>query len=237
MSPLTMRIRPILLSATLALGAHLGAAAAASGGEPLAACSSCHALSKPANADIDRLMTRGGPDLYYAGMKFNKEWLVAWLQNPSVIRPGGVMFVRTIKPGAPGTLDVIDPTKLTPHPKLDATDAAAAAEALMKLGVGEGLVTAGAYASQPANAMMAGLLFNKLRGCSSCHQATPDTGGLSGPELYTAGQRLQPDYIVEYIRDPQKFDPHVWMPKLELTDGDIQKLAGYLVSLQPKGAK
>jgi mono/diheme cytochrome c family protein len=79
---------------------------------------------------------------------------------------------------------------------------------------------------------MASLLFKKLRGCSSCHAAQPGGPPHSGPELFTAGERLQPDYVVEYVRDPQKFDPHIWMPKLELTDADIQKLTGYLMTLK-----
>jgi hypothetical protein len=55
--------------------------------------------------------------------------------------------------------------------------------------------------------------------------------------LSSAGDRLQGDYVAEYIRDPQKFDPHIWMPKLELTDADIQKLTGYLMTLKQAGAK
>ena len=225
------------LTLILALGTLPAAALAASGTDALAGCSSCHALTKPANADLDRLMTRNGPDLYYAGVKFKKEWLVSWLQNPTTIRPGGAMFVRAVKAGAPGTTDTIDPTKVPAHPKLSAADAAAAADALMALGVSDGLVQKDAFKQEPTNAMMASLLFNKLRGCSSCHSVKTGSGGISGPELYTAGERLQPDYIVEYIRDPQKFDPHVWMPKLELTDSDVKKLTGYLTSLQQGGTK
>ena len=232
-----MIIRQTFIAAALVLGTLPAATLGAPGADALANCSSCHALAKPANADLDRLMTRNGPDLYYAGVKFKKEWLVAWLQNPTVIRPGGVMFVRAVKAGAPGTTDTIDASKVSAHPKLSAADAAAAADALMALGASESLVQKGAFKQEPINAMMAGLLFNKLRGCSSCHSVKAGTGGISGPELYTAAERLQPDYMVEYIRDPQKFDPHIWMPKLELTDSDIQKLAGYLASLQQGGAK
>ena len=45
-------------------------------------CAACHALVKPADASIDRLWTRKGPDLWYAGSKFNAEWLTSWLENP-----------------------------------------------------------------------------------------------------------------------------------------------------------
>ncbi len=232
-----MTIRHMFIVVALTLGSLPLAPPAARGADVLASCSACHGLTKPANTDIDRLMTRNGPDLYYAGVKFKKEWLIAWLQNPGVLRQGGVMFVRSVKAGPPGTADTIDTSKVPSHPKLSAPDAAAAADALMTLGVTDGLVQKGAFKQESANSMMASLLFNKLRGCSSCHSVKPGSGGVSGPELYTAGERLQPDYIVEYIRDPQKFDPRVWMPRLELTDSDIQKLTGYLTSLQPSGVK
>jgi mono/diheme cytochrome c family protein len=201
-------------------------------------CAACHALTKPSDTSLERLLARKGPDLYYAGIKFNKEWLVRWLENPTVIRPAGVMYRNVVKPaGAPGTPDVIDSSGLPAHMKLSANDAAAVADALMSLGPDLALVQKGAFKQEAANVSMASLLFNKLRGCSSCHAAKPEGGPHSGPELFSAGDRLQGDYVAEYIRDPQKFDPHIWMPKLELTDADIQKLTGYLMTLKQAGAK
>lgn len=230
-----MKTNKLLLTALFA--ASLVPALAASGAEILQSqCASCHALSKPGAATLERIATRNGPDLYYAGVKFNKEWLVTWLQNPTVIRPAGVMYSRAVKPGAPGTPDVIDPALVPAHLKLSAADATAAADALMSLRGDADLVEPGAF-KQGAPGSMAALLFNKLRGCSSCHSGKPGSGGLSGPELYTAGERLQADYIVEYIRSPQKFDPHVWMPALGLKDADVQKLTGYLLALKQEGAK
>lgn len=200
----------------------------------LATCAACHALEKPADSSLERLWTRKAPDLHYAGVKFRQEWLVGWLQKPTVLRPAGVMYRNVVKPGAGGTTDTIDTSQVPVHPALGPAEAKAAAEALMALGTDLNLVEKGAFRNEPPNAMMAALLFNKLRGCSSCHAGKPGEGGLSGPELYSAGARLQPDFVVAYIRDPQKFDPHVWMPKLGLIDADVQKLTSYLMTL--KGA-
>jgi len=229
-----------LITMLAAAGAALlGGPAFAAGGDELLKqqCSACHALGKPADGGVERLLARKGPDLHYAGAKFNKDWLVAWLQNPTPLRPGGAMIANAVKPGAAGAPDEIDAGKLQPHPKLAAADAAAAAEALLALGTGDGLVTAGAFKGEPVSGAMAALLFNKLRGCASCHSGKPGAGGSSGPELYTAGDRLRPDYVVEYIRNPQKFDPHVWMPRLDLNEADLQKLAGYLMTLKQGAAK
>jgi cytochrome c2 len=188
-----MKLQRALLSLNLGLSVAAATLPVVAAADPaaLAACSSCHALTKPADTSLDRLMTRNGPDLYYAGVKFQRKWLVDWLQSPTPIRPGGVMFVRAVKAGAPGTADTVDPAKVPAHPKLGAAEAATAADALMGLAPG-GLVEKGAYKQGPVNAMMSGLLFNKLRGCSSCHAIKAGSGGVSGPELYSGGDRLQP---------------------------------------------
>lgn len=194
-------------------------------------CAQCHALKAPAPAEltIDRLWQRKGPDLYYAGSKYNEAWLVKWLQDPKRIRPAGEFYFKHVKTGAKE--DVVDESTLTPHVKLSKDDATAYAAALMQLKGAPDLVEKGSYKQQPGSAAMAAMFFNKLRGCSACHQSAPGAGGLSGPELYTGGERLQPDYIHDYIKDPQKFDPHIWMPKLGLNEADLQRLTGYIVGL------
>src|SRR3546814_11919710 len=80
------------------------------------------------------------------------------------------------------------------------------------------------------------MFFNKLRGCSACHQSKPDVGGRSGPELYTAAARLQPDYIYSYMKHPQQIDPLVWMPDLSLSEPDAQRLTGYIMMLGETGS-
>jgi cytochrome c2 len=223
-----MKKRFTLMAAALALG--LGAGAAQAADILTQQCVACHAISKPDKASLERMLERKGPDLYYAGNKFNKAWLVSWLQNPTTLRPGGVMYTHAVKGGSGGAVDTIDAAKVPAHPKLSAADAQAAADLLMNLKV-DGLVTAGAWKGETGGSM-ASMLFSKLRGCTSCHAAKPGGPPNSGPELYSAGTRLQPDYVLAYMKDPQRFDPHVWMPSLGLTDADLQKLTGYLTTLK-----
>ncbi|MDA8129292.1 MAG: c-type cytochrome [Betaproteobacteria bacterium] len=226
------------------LAASLGAAFAA--GPALAAdnpgtgilkaqCISCHAIAKPDNMTLDRLWTRKGPDLYYAGSKFNKAWLVKWMQEPVRIRPAGEFYAKHVKAG--DKEDVVDESTLTAHVKLSKADAEAVADALMALTGPDGLVAKGAFKGDKVSMAMGAMFFSKLRGCAACHSAKPGTGGASGPELYTAGERLQPDYIYSYIKDPQKVDPHIWMPTLNLAEPDLQRLTGYILQLSASEGK
>lgn len=192
-------------------------------------CASCHALTKPTDASFERLWTRKGPDLWYAGNKFKEDWLANWLQDPKPLRPAGYPYFNTIKEGAEH--DEPDPSKITAHVKLDKAQAAAAATALMALKGATDLVPAGSFKGDTAGAKMGALSFKKLRGCQACHQGEDGQGGLSGPEMTDAGARLQPDFMASYMADPQRFDPHVWMPSLKLNDQDIQRLTGYLTTL------
>lgn len=227
-------MRHLILAAALAVAAT--PAMAADGGAILKEqCAACHALEKPKTDTVARVRERKGPDLYFAGAKFNRDWLVAWLQAPKRIRPAGPFYTDAIKPAEPA--DVVDDTKLKPHPTLAKGDAEAAADALAALKGPDGLVPAGAYGGAKPNMRLAEMSFAKLRGCSACHQAKAGEGGLSGPELQTAALRLKPDYIAAYIKDPQAFDPHVWMPRQNLSDKDVQQLTGYLLNLSQGESK
>src|SRR5574340_316297 len=164
-----------------------------------------------------------------AGILFNRAWLEKWLQNPVRIRPAGELYTKHIKGG--DKEDVVDESTMTSHMSLSKADAEAVADALMALSGTDDLVTHGAFKGEKVSMSMGAMFFNKLRGCAACHMATPGTGGSSGPELYTAGERLQADYIYSYIKNPQKIDPHIWMPTLNLAEPDLQRLTGYILQL------
>ncbi len=222
-----MRLPTILAGAAAALLAS--SAGAQPSADLKAQCGGCHALEKPAAPSVERLWTRQGPDLWFAGDKFNRDWLVNWLQAPTPIRPGGVLWFKHARPGDPR--DTIDVAAVPKHPAVDAAAAGKLADALLQL-KGDGLVTPGAFNPAMANATMGKLAFGKLRGCVACHQDKVGAGGLSGPQLFDAGQRLKPDYVLAYTKDPQRFDRFVWMPRLELTDADLQRITGYVASLK-----
>ncbi len=229
-----MKKRLAIAVGAVLIAGPLVASASASGEKVLESqCAACHALIKP-QAGIDHLWARKGPDLHYAGSKFNQTWLVKWLQAPTRIRPAGELYFRHVK--ATSAEDVVDEGSLSAHPKLSKADAEAVAAALMTRTAPD-LVPKGAFKNEKVSMSMGAMFFTKLRGCGACHMNKPSSGGQSGPELYSAGERLQPDFIHAYTKDPQKFDPRVWMPKLNFSDPDLQRLTGYIVQLSAPEAK
>ncbi len=215
-------LKALACAATLVLGVPAGAAGAQ------AACGSCHALTKPdfAKTGIKERLERKAPPLWYAGNKYRDGWLAQWLQAPTRILPAGYFPNAAIRNTPEG--DVPDPDKLHQHAALSGTEAAAIAAELMALKPHDALIAAVEYEPGTVAQRMGAMDFSKFKGCQACHQDAPDKGGLSGPQMYTAWQRLQPEYIVSFIKDPSAWDANTIMPRMEMNDAAIHKLADYL---------
>lgn len=191
-------------------------------------CAVCHQLHvSPNEQNMQERTTRKAPPLYYAGNKFREAWLADWLQNPSRIRPAG-----DYPPAATTVIDgeaVIDTKALIDHPKLNAVSAAKVAAWLMTLTPRAELIEAeSAYTPGNVSERMGAMDFIKFKGCGGCHKDTPKYGGVSGPELHTAWRRLQPEFIVSYIRNPTAWERRSLMPAKGLKTSQIHKLTNYL---------
>ena len=213
-------------AAVLAIGAPLAAHADVAG-DVKQQCGSCHALDHDyAKAPTHERAERKAPPLDYAGNKFRREWLFSWLQNPVRLRPAGAFPPAHAKPSADG--DVVDTATLVKHPVLDAAQAGKVADYLMTLTPFDTLIKAETYQPGTIAQRMGQMNFGKFKGCDGCHQDAPDKGGVSGPELYTAWQRLQPAFISAYIAQPAAWDPHTMMPVGDANTAAVHKLANYL---------
>lgn len=67
--------------------------------------------------------------------------------------------------------------------------------------------------------------FNQL--CVACH-ALGGQGGMVGPALDGVGDRRDAAYLAKWLRDPQGLKPGTAMPKLPLSDGQIDELVSFL---------
>lgn len=186
-------------------------------------CVTCHYTDGPAKEKtIEDQLAKTGPELWYAGDKFQQEWLVAWLGDPQPIRPMKFNSLTEENPGG--------------HPALSGDESASVADYLMSLTSGE--VEAGTVkVKKNAKGRQ---IFTKKMPCSGCHQYTGRkkviTGGRSGPSLVEAGVRLNPDWILAYLKKPKIFKPVKMMPVFVglLSDKDMANVASYVGNFKPK---
>ncbi len=186
-------------------------------------CGDCHYTEGPAREQtIEDQLSKKGPELWYAGSKFQEAWLAAWLVDPKPIRP---VKYNGLKEDGPGE-----------HPKLADADAAPVTEFLMSLTSDE--VESGAV--KPKKNPKGRQIFTKKMPCNGCHEYTGRKkkilGGRSGPSLVEAGVRLNPDWILAYLQKPTVFKPVKMMPVFVglLSDKDMMNVARYVASFEPK---
>ena len=197
-------------------------------------CASCHNLTGPVAQTLKEALAKKGPDLSYAGNKYRQEWIASWLQKPQRIRPAGMYYGDHIKSGPKG--DEIDPSTLTNHVALSQADATSIAAELMKFKPHNDLIAKEKIEPGSIPKQMGEMNFDKFWGCMACHLVEPEYGGLSGPEVYTAAKRLQPEFIASFIRNPQAWEPKTLMPNKEASEGSLQKFVHYFEELSKESA-
>ena len=215
-----------LLAVTVSIGAALlvmtTAPSYAAGGDAIfkKSCASCHYTDGPAKEkSIADQLAKKGPELWYAGSKFQKAWLAAWLQDPKPIR---AMKYNSLTEKNKGD-----------HPKSSAADAAALTDYFMGLTSPEvkaGVIKAG-------ESVQGRSIFGKKMPCGGCHSYSTKGevhGGLSGPSLVGASKRLNPDWIYAYLANIKHFKPVRDMPDFAsvLNPKDIESVAAYVASFE-----
>ncbi len=232
-----MRLNNVLLAAVVGvvvLATGSGGAETLDGKAIVAdRCVSCHNLTGPAPATFQGVVNRKAPDLFYAGSKFNRSWLVEWLQNPTVIRRSGVMFLNHIV--TEGGKDVVHADSVKPCPaKLSPEAAEAVADHLMTL-KDAAMKTGVVDPAKKFSKAKARRMFAKQYPCVACHAARfgkRTRGGVSGPDLTEAGKRLNPDWVYARIEDPQHWDSKTWMPRFALSHKKRELLTLFVSSMK-----
>lgn len=93
------------------------------------------------------------------------------------------------------------------------------------------LAAAGHPASAGDDVAARGLATFMKNGCHGCH-AIANVGSPLAPNLSHIGRKHGPEYLRQWLRNPQSLRPSAHMPTLELTDADIETLARYLSTLR-----
>jgi mono/diheme cytochrome c family protein len=170
-------------------------------------CVACHR-----HAAFSFIAMKNAPDLSNEGGRVKKEWLDAYLRTPQPLRPFGFY------PGSGSRM---------PDFNLTETEAAALSEYLQKqkrvAGANFQPRKLSAFAMNKAQT----LLKQKLS-CLGCHQLGND-GGRIGPDLSSLKNRLQPDFVYQFIQNPRAHQPETVMPKILMPAKTLELIAGYLL--------
>jgi mono/diheme cytochrome c family protein len=154
------------------------------------------------------------PNLAYEGSKARGDWLLSFLKQPHQIRP----LMQARMPTFP----------------LTEQEAVSLRDYIMTAFLDERVpqVAQVAQAITPALAAEGEKLYWEKYPCFTCHQIQGKTGGAAvGPDLTDAWKRLNPEWMVPWIKNPQAFDPASLMPNLGVSDAEAIALVAYLESV------
>ncbi len=185
-------------------------------------CRACHRLSQE-----QALQDFAGPDLSYAGNKYQQHWLEHFLQSPEIIRKAGT-------PRDPGFLKG-QPEFQTPHMTLSQAEAKSATQHLMSLKL-ENIqeVFTDETPLTKVQKVKTKMKFERDNGCIACHEsynlARQPRGGISGPSLLDAGNRLQANWVYLWLKNPKTFQPKNRMPVFNFDEETLNLMTRYVMS-------
>jgi cytochrome c oxidase subunit 2 len=79
--------------------------------------------------------------------------------------------------------------------------------------------------------VLAGRAIYARSGCTACHSIF-GKGGKIGPELTHVGNKHDADWFLRHFKDPQAVVPGSIMPRVDLSDKELQELTDYMLSLK-----
>ena len=165
--------------------------------------------------------SKKAPDLIWAGSKYQRAWLVDWLQNPKEkLYPVGYDF---------------HPKRKGPHESISAAEAEQVADFLATLKdnrVAEGTIKPGT-----PEELARGKHLYRDHGCQNCHWTPANnkrgySGGTSSTSLVNMGNRLQGDWVYRFNLNPDDFVPEsgAYIPNPPLPDSDIYAITAYMMT-------
>ena len=187
-------------------------------------CASCHRLTKKENE-------KKGPDLFYAGNKFKSPWLEKYLQNPVTLRKAGTIH----NPG------FLKGERENNHPSLSKEDAGKITQELMQMTLPDLPVEELPDPLNKGQKAKTKYEFERTFSCISCHQslnlAGKPRGGISGPSLVDAGNRLQANWVAVWLKNPKTFSKKSRMPVYKMDDETRLRFTRFIMTLKNEGIR
>ena len=174
-------------------------------------CVHCHTIKLPDGSAMKP--TDDPPSLEHIADKTTREWIYAWLKDPQAYAVTATM--PNFKLSDPDARDISAFLIANSTPLPGDTEAVAETRAV---------------APDPAaGASLYGESF-----CASCHAvqnaAGNVVGGDVGPELTRVGNKVKPEWLRAWLRNPRVYDSGTAMPHYRFTDPQVSLLTGFLGS-------
>jgi mono/diheme cytochrome c family protein len=191
-------------------------------------CGGCHQLQ-----DIESPAMRR-PDLTDVGTKVSRPWIYKWLKEPrTIIDADGNVKVN-------GYLSGEEPRM----PKFKLTDDEIGALSAFLSTLRSHPVAAYQFDPQVVATARKRLDLDQAAEtrfremfCTTCHSLSVTRGGETqligeniGPELTKVGSKVNPDWLVAWLRNPRAYLPHTSMPRYGWSDQDLYLVSHYLTS-------
>jgi len=168
-------------------------------------CLHCHNVKLPDGSTMKP--SDDPPSLSHVADKTTREWIYAWLKDPQAYAATATM----------------------PNFKLSDDDARDISAFL----VANSTPVAGdtATVSVKADPSAGGTLYGESF-CASCHAVQNAAGNLVGgdvgPELTRIGNKVKPEWLLAWLRNPRVYDAETAMPHYRFNDAQLATLSGYL---------
>ncbi len=164
-------------------------------------CNGCHTLDGKIGSlrkfhEESETLGSAPPMLDGEGAKVQEKWLHEFLKKPSTIRPWLTYHMPTFNLSEEELGDLVKYFTFLAHQEISYQGPEVLESSPEKLKAGKEL-------------------FEKLQ-CVKCHQVNADSAAMGSsflaPDLTMAKRRLKPEWVHEWIQDPQKLDAGTMMP-------------------------
>ena len=181
-------------------------------------CSTCHKFE----GEPESKFNLKGPDLMWAGNKYQRPWLIRWLTGKEEnLYPKGYRWDLS--------------QEKIQHPTLSQADANSVADYFSKHYLDSRIKKSFVDLSTltEREAQFGADIFRKFS-CIGCHQIKEDGKKIGGPistTLYDAGNRYNLDWWSRFAENPQDFTPHSGEYLADLSMLGARYIIGYLMTL------
>jgi mono/diheme cytochrome c family protein len=173
-------------------------------------CTRCHTIKRPDGTSVQP--DDDPPSLVHIADKTTREWVYAWIKDPQSYASTATMPNYHLSDDDARDISAFVMAQSTPlEPPLQPLPAGA-----------------------KAGDLAAGTTLYGQSFCASCH-AMQNAGGMMvggnvGPELTGIGTKAKPEWLQDWVANPNHYDPKTMMPHYRFDANQVATLVGYLQS-------